>query len=110
MPVVQRPELARVQLRAFDEFSLLATTRVAHWLLSLCRFKRGASEYGYELERGPVACAAAIIDVRALSATYRHAIHSILWISPRHLLHLLLTPVPDIITPTPFLIGSRALL
>src|SRR5690349_6134534 len=109
MPVVQRPEFARVPLRAFDEFSFLAATRVAHWLFSLCRFKRGASEYGYEFAAGLVTCAAAIIDVRALPTTYRHAIHSILWISFRCPLHLLSHPVPDIITPTPLLIGSRAL-
>src|SRR5438270_3247130 len=109
MPVVQRPEFARVTLRAFDELSFLAATRVAHWPVSLCGFKRRASEYGYELVAGPVACAAAIIDVRALWTACHHRIHSILWITRFHPLHLLMQLAADIITPTPVLIGSLPL-
>jgi hypothetical protein len=52
MPVVERPELTRIPLRAFDELSLFFPRRVAHWPFSLRRFKRRASEYGYGNNEG----------------------------------------------------------
>src|ERR1051326_1832279 len=92
MPVVQRPEFARVPLRAFDEGSLLVATRVAHWPLSLCGFKRAVLDRGYEFVRGPWMCAHAIIGACAQSAWFMPSIHSMLWISSMQPLHLLWRP------------------
>jgi hypothetical protein len=49
VPVIERPELARILLRPIDELSLIVAGQVAHWPFSLCRFKREAAEAGYEV-------------------------------------------------------------
>src|SRR5579859_3067721 len=61
MPVIERPELSRIPLRALDELSLFFSRRVTHWPFSLPQFKRGASEYGYGSNEGRPS-AATIID------------------------------------------------
>ncbi len=49
MPVIERPELARIPPGLLDELSLVVAGRVAHWPFSLCPFKRVPLCGGYEV-------------------------------------------------------------
>jgi hypothetical protein len=49
MAVVERPELPGIPLGAFNELSLVVTLGVAQGPISLCGFKRGVLQAGYEI-------------------------------------------------------------